>query len=111
MKTKGTCADASDLVEEIKECLTLARQGARPTFKADLQVRLIRQVLAELQSGRIENYGFERLIREVQLKLGAEEARIVLPRSEDKGERVSVSRAHSDRRSPFKRNIGVLTLR
>jgi predicted Mrr-cat superfamily restriction endonuclease len=85
MKTQGTCADASDLVEEIKECLTLAGQGARPTFKVDLQVRLIREVLAELQSGRIENYGFERLIREVLLKLGAEEARIVLPRSEDKG--------------------------
>jgi restriction endonuclease Mrr len=42
-------------------------------------------VLAELRSGRIESYGFERLIQTVLLGLGAEDVRIVLPRSEDKG--------------------------
>src|SRR5439155_11221457 len=39
---------------------------------------------AELRSGRIENFGFERLIQTVLRGLGASEVRIV-PRSEDKG--------------------------
>ena len=84
MKTQGTCADATDLLDEIKECLALAEQGQAPTFQTDLHARLIREVLAELRSGRIESFGFERLIQTVLRGLGAEDVRIV-PRSEDKG--------------------------
>jgi len=84
MKIQGTCADATDLIDEIKECLTLVARGAAPTFQTDLQSRLVREVLAELHSGRIENYGFERLVGAVLRGLGAEEVRIV-PRGEDKG--------------------------
>jgi predicted Mrr-cat superfamily restriction endonuclease len=84
MKTQGTCADATDLLDEIRECLGLAERGQAPTFQTDLQARVIREVLAELRSGRIENFGFERLIQTVLRGLGAEEVRIV-PRSEDKG--------------------------
>lgn len=84
MKTQGTCADATDLLEEIKECLALARSGQAPTFQTDLQARLVREVLAELRSGRIESFGFERLIQTVLRGLGAEEVRIV-PRNQDKG--------------------------
>ena len=84
MKTQGTGADATDLLDEIKECLNLVARGETPTFQGDLQSRLIREVLAELRGGRIENFGFERLIQTVLQGLGAEEARIV-PRSEDKG--------------------------
>lgn len=84
MKTQGTCADATDLLDEIRECLGLAERGQAPTFQTDLQARLIREVLAELRSGRIESFGFERLIQTVLRGLGAEEVRIV-PRSEDKG--------------------------
>jgi len=84
MKTQGTCADATDLLDEIKECLALAGQAQAPTFQTDLHARLIREVLAELRSGRIESFGFERLIQTVLRGLGAEDVRIV-PRSEDKG--------------------------
>lgn len=84
MKTQGTCADATDLLDEIKECLGLAQGGQAPTFQTDLQARLVREVLTELRSGRIENFGFERLIQTVLRGLGAEEVRIV-PRSQDKG--------------------------
>ena len=59
-------------------------RGESPTFQSDLQARLVREVLAELRSGRIENFGFERLIQTVLRGLGASEVRIV-PRSEDKG--------------------------
>lgn len=84
MKTQGTCADATDLLADIKECLALAQRGEAPTFQTDLQIRLVREVLSELRSGRIENFGFERLIQTVLQGLGAEEVRIV-PRIEDKG--------------------------
>lgn len=84
MKTQGTCAYATDLLEEIQECLALSGRGEAPTFQSDLQSRLVREALAELRRGRIESFGFERLIQTTLISLGAEEARIV-PRSEDKG--------------------------
>jgi predicted Mrr-cat superfamily restriction endonuclease len=84
MKIQGASASATDLLDEIKECLTLAARGEVPTFQIDLQSRLVREVLDELRGGRIESFGFERLIQTVLLGLGAEEVRIV-PRIEDKG--------------------------
>jgi len=84
MKTQGTCADATDLLDEIKECLGLAEGDQSPTFQSDLQARLIREVLTEMRSGRIDSFGFERLIQTVLRGLGAEEVRIV-PRNQDKG--------------------------
>lgn len=84
MKTQGTSVDATDLLDEIKECLAVAQKGLEPTFQTDLQSRLIREVLSELRSGRMESFGFERLIQSVLLGLGAQEARII-PRSQDKG--------------------------
>lgn len=84
MKTQGTCADAADLLGEIRDCLNLAARGEAPTFQSDLQARLVREVLAEMRSGRIESFGFERLIQTVLSGLGAEEVRII-SRSEDKG--------------------------
>jgi len=61
MKVQGTCANATDL-----------------------QRRLISETLEELRSGRMESFGFERLIETVLKGLGAVETRIV-PRREDKG--------------------------
>ncbi len=77
MKTQGTCADATDLLGEIRDCLTLASRDEAPTFQSDLQARLVREVLSEIRSGRIENFGFERLIQTVLIGLGADEAKIV----------------------------------
>jgi len=84
MKTQGTCAVATDLLREIRDCLAVASRGESPTFQRDLQSRLVCEVLEELRNGRIESFGFERLIQTVLLGLGAEEVRIV-PRSGDKG--------------------------
>jgi predicted Mrr-cat superfamily restriction endonuclease len=84
MKTQGTCAYATDLLDEIKECLLIVSKGQAPTFQIDLQSRLIRETLEELRKGRMDSYGFERLIQTVLTGLGAEDARIV-PRSQDKG--------------------------
>lgn len=84
MKTQGTCAYASDLIDEIKECLTLVKIGKKPTFQGDLQVRLVKETLDEMRSGRMDSFGFEKLIQTILFGLGAEDARII-PRSQDKG--------------------------
>lgn len=84
MKTQGTCSYATDLLAEIKECLQIASSGQTPAFQTDLQSRLIRETLNELRSGRMDGFGFERLIQTVLTGLGAADARIV-PRRQDKG--------------------------
>ncbi|MCC6906793.1 MAG: restriction endonuclease [Phycisphaerales bacterium] len=84
MKIQGTSAQAADLLEEINECLKVAERGNQPTFEQDLQARLIREVLEEMRSGRISDFGFERLIQTVLTGMGAEDVRIV-PRNQDKG--------------------------
>jgi predicted Mrr-cat superfamily restriction endonuclease len=84
MKAQGTCAYATDLLDEIKECLQIMASGLTPTFQTDLQTRLIRETLTEMRSGRMDSFGFERLIQTVLIGLGADDARIV-PRGQDKG--------------------------
>lgn len=84
MKTQGTCAYATDLLTLIKECIEIAKAGSKPTFQGDLQSRLIRETLDEIRSGLMDSFGFENLIHDVLLGLGADEARVV-PRSQDKG--------------------------
>lgn len=84
MKTQGTCADATDLLDEINECLEIASSGQAPTFQTDLQSRLVRETLDELRNGRMDDVGFERFIKTVLTNLGAEDAKIV-PRKQDKG--------------------------
>jgi restriction system protein len=84
MKMQGTCAYATDLLPQIKECLNVSKSGAKPTFQSDLQSRLIRETLDEIRSGRMDSFGFENLIHDVLRGLGADEARVV-PRNQDKG--------------------------
>lgn len=84
MKTQGTCAYATDILAEINECIQIASTGQIPTFQTDLQTRLIRETLTELRSGRMESFGFERLIQTVVTGLGADDTRII-PRNQDKG--------------------------
>ena len=83
MKTRGTSADATDLVEEI-ESYSKVKDGTKPSFEPDLRRRLIEATLDELRSGRMENFGFERLIETVLRGLGAVDTKIV-SRRKDKG--------------------------
>ena len=84
MKTQGTTAYASDVLTEIEECIEIADSESESSFHTDLQLRLIRETLDEIRSGRMDSFGFERLIHEVLVSLGAETARII-PRNQDKG--------------------------
>ena len=83
MKVRGTSAYATDLVEEI-ESYRKVKDGTKPSFEPDLRRRLIEATLDELRSGRMENFGFEKLIKTVLLGLGAVDAKIV-SRRQDKG--------------------------
>lgn len=84
MKARQTCVDATDLISEIRDALAVAEKGARPTFDTDLRRKLVDQVKAELRTGRLDNFGFERVVEALLRSLGANDVRIV-PRSRDKG--------------------------
>ncbi|CAN5768697.1 hypothetical protein BH20ACI3_BH20ACI3_22370 [soil metagenome] len=118
MKIQGTCADASNLVAEINECLRLTAGDQPPTFQSDLRARLIGEVLSEMRGGRIESFGFERLIKTVLEGLGAEECHIV-SRNQDKGadliatfrvagafqQRVAIQAKHWQPEPPVERSV------
>jgi len=84
MKIRQTCADATDLIEEIQDALTVAAAGQNRSFEIDLRSRLIEQTRSEITSGRMDSFGFERLLATLLRSLRATEVRIV-PRSQDKG--------------------------
>ena len=85
MKIQGSSADATALLDEITECLELAKSGSIPTFTSDLKAILVQATRNELLKGRMGERAFERLIRDVLVKLGAKEARVIDDRKEDKG--------------------------
>ncbi len=84
MKAQQTSARASDLLPQIMECIEIAETGIHPTFQTDLQSRLIEHTLDEIRSGRMNDFRFEYLIKDVLHGLGADEVRII-PRNQDKG--------------------------
>jgi predicted Mrr-cat superfamily restriction endonuclease len=84
MKTQGTCASATDLLPEIEDCLGHAGSDSKPTFRGDLEKRLVKETLDELRSGRLDPFGFEHLIKSVLTQLGATDPKVVA-RSKDKG--------------------------
>jgi predicted Mrr-cat superfamily restriction endonuclease len=84
LKVQGTCADATDLLEEIQQLVRRSAKGATPSFEEDLRTLLIRDTLKEIRSDRIDNVGFERFLAGLLSSLGAKTVRVV-PRSQDKG--------------------------
>lgn len=94
MKAQGTTASATDLIADIADCLALAGQpsSAQPTFGSDLRSRLISQTLEELQSGRIDSYGFERVVAAWLRATGGKAVRIVDRRSDEGADVVATFR-------------------
>ncbi len=84
MKTQGTSANATDLLDEIRDCLAQAANGSKPTLQSDLQSALIAETLRQIRSGRIDDRSFEKLIQTLLSRIGARECRII-PRQHDKG--------------------------
>jgi predicted Mrr-cat superfamily restriction endonuclease len=79
MKIQGTCADAADLLDEIKEALKTST-----TFGEDLHKLLVQHTVEEMQSGKMDGGKFEQFIASLLRGLGANEARVV-PHNQDKG--------------------------
>jgi predicted Mrr-cat superfamily restriction endonuclease len=84
MKIRQTCADATDLLEEITDALAAANHGHVPSFASDLRLRLIAETLQEIRSGRLDSFAFENLVGSVLRSLGAATVTVV-PRAQDKG--------------------------
>jgi len=84
MKTRQTCAEASDLLGDIRDALQVVRAGEEPTFAGDLRQRLVEEALGELREGRLDSFGFENLIATLLTSLGADTASLVA-RREDEG--------------------------
>ena len=84
LKIQNTCADATDIIALIEDALEVCTNEKPPTFDSDLRDRLKREALVEIRSGRIENFGFENLLKTVLLGMGATKASVV-PRNLDKG--------------------------
>lgn len=84
MKVQGTTANASDLIQQIGASLTAAAEGRKPSFATDLRERLVREALSEIRSGRIDSFGFERLVGAVLRASGGTSVRVV-PHQHDKG--------------------------
>ena len=84
MKTQGTCAYATDLVEEIQDALSAGTEAELPNLQSDLRHRLTREALQELRSGRLDGFGFERFLVSLLHQLGASDLRHLAP-AQDKG--------------------------
>ena len=84
MKTRGTTADATDLVSEIEDSLKRVESGKTPSFETDLRSNLEKAALDELRSGIMDGSRFERLIKSVLSSLGAVKVGVV-GRRNDKG--------------------------
>lgn len=84
MKTYATCADATDLISEVRECLETAKLPGTPSFQTDLYRCLSEKILEQLRAGRLDDYGFENLLVDLLAGLGAQNVELI-PRRLDKG--------------------------
>lgn len=84
MKYRRTCADASDLLEQIVDALDFASRGEQPGFHKELRSKLIELALNEIRHGRMNPDNFEILVRDLLLALGFHDVHIRSKR-DDKG--------------------------
>jgi predicted Mrr-cat superfamily restriction endonuclease len=84
MKVRNACVKATDLLPQIREAIEVFKAGSTPTFGSDLRNALISETKKQFLAGRIDNYGFEKLVESVLVSLGVKHLKIV-PRRQDKG--------------------------
>ncbi|WP_158295280.1 restriction endonuclease [Pseudomonas rhizoryzae] len=84
MKVYGTSALATDLLSDIEDALARAPLGKKPSFKSELQSALVAKTVDHLRSGHMDSFGFEELIKELLIEMGAKTAQVVARRL-DKG--------------------------
>lgn len=84
MKFQQTVVEATDLLPEIDDVLEHLGKDKAPSFDDDFQRALVVGALREIRTGRLDPYGFERLVAGVLKSLGAVAVEIV-PRQKDLG--------------------------
>ncbi len=84
MKARQTCVDAGDLLEEIEEAIIYLSNNENVDFSEELRRKIVDMTHTELYSGRINSYGFERLVAKVVESLGGRNTRIIA-RNKDEG--------------------------
>lgn len=95
----GTTASATDLLQEIRHCVDNSSQGVELSLKKDLMDRVLR----EITKGRIDSYGFEKLVCGLMEKLGGIAA--IVPRREDKG--ADIIATYNIAGSSFQKNVAI----
>jgi HJR/Mrr/RecB family endonuclease len=78
LKYQGTCVGATDLIEEIESALVIAEKDAVPSFKKQLNDKLIQEVHMLLKSDKayLDNDKFESIVKELMVGLGAKTSKI-----------------------------------
>lgn len=85
MKIRGTSADASEFVEDIRDVIERQKSGSNVTFDSDLHETLIAATVERLRQGFVNEREFERVIKAILERMGAERAQIVEARQNDEG--------------------------
>ena len=85
LKIRQTCADASDLLDEIRDALEIREAEQPPSFGSDLRRRLVESTLEEIRGGRLDERKFEFLIKQVLKALGGTDVRVIKDRTIDQG--------------------------
>lgn len=93
MKIQGTCAYAQDLTDAISSILQeddeTRELPKNAIFAHDLHRKLVETTLATIRSGKMDSFGFERLLQELFIKEGGEAT--IVARSKDKGADLKVT--------------------
>lgn len=76
MRHPGPCVDASDLLQDVEECVALACGRPQAGGHSERFHELVDEMLGALHSESTDRHGFERLIQSVMLGLGAAECLI-----------------------------------
>jgi hypothetical protein len=93
MKIHGTCAYAKDLIDAISSVLQEDDETRElpkgAIFAHDLHRKLVQTTLDTIRSGKMDSFGFERLLKELFIKEGGEAT--IVARSKDKGADLKVT--------------------
>lgn len=93
MKIQGTCAYAQDLTDDILSVLQeddeTRNLPKELVFGHDLHRKLVETTIKTIRSGKLDSFGFERLLQQLFTKQGAEAT--IVARSQDKGADLKVT--------------------
>lgn len=70
LKIQQTCSDATDLIPQIREVMSSAEKGKKPSFYGDLRQALVSRTKEKVLGGYIDHRGFEKILVSLIKSLG-----------------------------------------